>query len=83
MGDDHEYADNLVGWLENGRKALDYMGADERFTAASFGNSMEEQGIAVNRNDLIALIDNMQSLSKQCPPAGAGPRICRLGFRVH
>jgi hypothetical protein len=26
---------------------------------------MEEQGIAVNENDLIALIDNMQSLSKQ------------------
>jgi hypothetical protein len=26
---------------------------------------MEEQGIAVNRNDLITLIGNMRSLSKQ------------------
>lgn len=26
---------------------------------------MEEQGIAVNKTDLIALIDNMQRLSKQ------------------
>jgi len=26
---------------------------------------MEEQGIAVNKDDLIALIDNMRSLSKQ------------------
>jgi hypothetical protein len=52
-------------WLENGRKVLDYMEADERFSAASFHDSMEEQGIAVNRNDLITLIDNMRSLSKQ------------------
>jgi len=26
---------------------------------------MEEQGVAVNGNDLITLIDNMRSLSKQ------------------
>jgi hypothetical protein len=62
---EHEYGDNQVVWLENGRKVLDYMEADERFSAASFKASMEEQGIAVNKNDLIALIDNMQSLSKQ------------------
>lgn len=41
------------------------MGADERFSAASFKDSMEEQGIAVNKNDLVALIDNMRGLSKQ------------------
>ena len=63
--DEHEYGDNQVVWLENGRKVLDYMEADERFSAASFHDSMEEQGIAVNRNDLITLIDNMRSLSKQ------------------
>jgi hypothetical protein len=51
--DEHEYGDNKVVWLENGRKVLDYMEADERFSAASFKDSMEEQGIAVNRNDLI------------------------------
>jgi hypothetical protein len=63
--DEHQYGDNQIVWLESGRKVLDYMEADERFSAASFKDSMEEQGIAVNENDLIALIDNMQSLSKQ------------------
>ena len=63
--DEHESGDKRAGWLENGRKALDDMEADERFSAASFHDSMEEQGIAVNRNDLITLIDNMRSLSKQ------------------
>ena len=52
--DEHEYGDNQVVWLENGRKIPDYVEADERFSAA------------VNRNDLITLIGNMQSLSKQC-----------------
>jgi hypothetical protein len=63
--DEHKYGDKQAVWLENGRKVLDYMEADERFSAASFHDSMEEQGIAVNRNDLITLIDNMRSLSKQ------------------
>ena len=63
--DAHGYGDNLVVWVENGRKVLDYMETDERFSAASFKDSMAEQGIAINKNDLIALIDNMQSLSKQ------------------
>ena len=63
--DEHGYGDKQVVWLENGRKVLDYMEADERFSAASFKDSMEEQGIAVNKTDLIALIGNMQSLSKQ------------------
>jgi hypothetical protein len=63
--DDHEYGDNQVVWLENGRKVLEYMETDKRFNAASRKDSMEEQGIAVNRNELIALIDNMRSLSKQ------------------
>ena len=62
---EHEYGDNQVVWLENGRKVLDYMEADERFSAASFKDSMEEQGITVSKDDLIALIDNMRSLSKQ------------------
>jgi len=63
--DEHEYGDNQVVWFENGRRVLDYMEADERFSAASFRDSLEEQGVAVNRNDLIALIDNMRGLSKQ------------------
>jgi hypothetical protein len=63
--DEHEYGENKTVWLEDGKKILDYIEADERFNAASFKDRMEEQGIAVNKNDLIALIDNMQSLSKQ------------------
>ena len=47
--DEHEYGDKQAVWLENGRKVLDYMEADERFSAASFKDSMEEQGIAVNQ----------------------------------
>jgi hypothetical protein len=62
--DDHEYGDKHAVWLEDGRKVLDYMEADERFSATSFRDRMEEQGIAVNKNDLLTLIDNMQSLSK-------------------
>jgi hypothetical protein len=63
--EEHEYGDKQAVWLENGRKVLDYMETDERFSAASFKDSMEEQGIAANKTDLLALIDNMRSLSKQ------------------
>ena len=63
--DEHGCGDIQAVWLENGRKVLDYIEADERFSAASLKDSLEEQGITVNRNDLIALIDNMRSLSKQ------------------
>ena len=31
--DDHEYRDKHAVWLEDGRKVLDYMEADERFGA--------------------------------------------------
>ena len=63
--DEHEYGDKQAVWLENGRKVLDYMEADERFNAASFKDSMEEQAVVVNENDLASLIDNMRSLVKQ------------------
>ena len=63
--DEHEYGDKQVVWLEDGNKVLDYIEADGRFSAASFRDSMEEQGVVVNGNDLIPLIDNMRSLSKQ------------------
>ena len=63
--DEHEYGDNKAVWLEDGNKVLDYMEADERFSAASFKDSLKEQGIAVNKNDLTTLIDNMRSLIKQ------------------
>jgi hypothetical protein len=63
--EEHEYGDNKAVWFEEGRMILDYLEADGRFNAESFTESLEEQGIAVNKNDLIALIDNMRGLSKQ------------------
>ncbi len=63
--DEHEYGDDKAVWLEDGTKVLDYVAADERFNAASFTDSLEEQGIAVDKNDLSMLIDNMRSLVKQ------------------
>jgi len=63
--DEHEYGDKNAVWIEDGNKVLDYMEADERFNAASFKDSMQEQGIVINQNDLSTLIDNMRSLVKQ------------------
>ena len=63
--DEDEYGDNKAVWLEDGNKVLDYMEAEERFNAASFKDSMEEQGVVINQNDLSTLIDNMRSLAKQ------------------
>ena len=63
--DEHEYGDNKAVWLEDGNKVLDYIETDERFNAASFRDSMEEQGITINQNDLTSLIENMRSLVKQ------------------
>jgi hypothetical protein len=63
--DEHEYGDNKEVWLEDGKKLLDYMEADERFNAAGFKDTLEEQGIVINQNDLSTLIDNMRSLAKQ------------------
>jgi hypothetical protein len=62
--DEHEYGDNKAVWLEDGKKVLDYIEADERFNAASFKDSMEEQGVVVNKKDLSTLVDNMRSLAK-------------------
>jgi hypothetical protein len=37
--DEHSYGDNTSVWLENGRKVLDYIQSDNRFTAESFKDS--------------------------------------------
>jgi len=63
--DECEYGDNKAVWLEDGNRVLDYMEADERFNAASSKDSMEEQGVVINKNDLTSLIDNIRSLAKQ------------------
>jgi hypothetical protein len=63
--DEHEYGDNKAIWLEDGTKVLEYIEADERFSAASFKDSLEEQGVVINKNDLTSLIDNIRTLAKQ------------------
>ena len=63
--DKHEYGDNKAVWLEDGKRVLDHIEADERFNAASFKDSLEEQGILINESDLTLLIDNMRSLANQ------------------
>jgi hypothetical protein len=63
--DEHEYGDNKTVWFEEGKKILDYLQADDRFNAVSFTESLEEQGIAINKNDLATLIENMRRLAKQ------------------
>jgi len=63
--DDHPYGDKNAVWVEDGNKLLDYVEADERFSAASFKDSLEEQGIFSNESDLTLVIDNMRSLAKQ------------------
>ena len=60
-----KYGDNKAVWLEDGNRVLDYMEADERFNVGSFTDSMEEQGVVINKNDLSTLIDNMRGLVKQ------------------
>src|SRR5271163_2755385 len=63
--DEHEYGDNKAVWLEDGTKILDYIEADEHLNAASFKDSLEEQGVVIDGDNLATLIDNMRSLAKQ------------------
>ena len=60
-----KYGDNKTIWFDEGKKILDYLEAHDRFNAASFMESLEEQGVAINENDIAILIDNMRSLAKQ------------------
>ena len=62
--DEREYGENKAVWFEDGKRVLDYIEADERFTAASFKDSLEEQGILIHENNPTALIDHMRSLAK-------------------
>jgi hypothetical protein len=63
--DEHEYGDNKAVWLEDGYRVLNYIETDERFTAASFTDSLEEQGVVIHKIDLTTLVGNMRGLAKQ------------------
>jgi hypothetical protein len=58
------YGDTVSVWFEHGKKVLDYVAKDRRFRAASFQDSLEEQGVAVEQADLAALIETMKTLAK-------------------
>jgi hypothetical protein len=61
--DEHNYGENTAVWFEEGRKVLDYLHSDRRFNAESFKDSLEEQGVLVERDALAPLVANMRSLS--------------------
>jgi hypothetical protein len=61
--DEHNYGENTAVWFEDGGKVLDYLHSDPRFNAESFKDSLEEQGVLVERDALIPLVANMRRLS--------------------
>jgi hypothetical protein len=60
--DEHEYGDTKAVWFEHGAKVLEYIEADGRFNA---DDSLEEQVVTVNKDDLSNLLVNMRSLARQ------------------
>jgi hypothetical protein len=56
----HSYGDNTLVWLENGKKFLDYIQFDRRFSALSFKDSLDEQGVIVDEDALVPLLTNMR-----------------------
>jgi hypothetical protein len=66
--DEHNYGDNRAVWFEDGNRVLDYIENDRRFNAASFTDSLEEQGVPIDideTDELAALLHNMRSLASQ------------------
>ena len=64
VSDEHQYGDKNAVWIEDGNKILDYMEADEGFSSASFKDSLEEQGLLIDKSDLTPLINNMRILAR-------------------
>jgi len=61
--DEHNYGDDTAVWFESGSKVLAYVRSDHRFNPESFKDSLEEQGVFVERDALAPLLANMQTLS--------------------
>jgi hypothetical protein len=62
--DEHSYGDNTAVWFEDGDKLLEYIERDARFNVASFRDSLEEQGILIDKDALDALLGNMRSMAR-------------------
>jgi hypothetical protein len=63
--DELSYGENTAVWLEDGKKILDYVQSDRRFSALSFKDSLKEQGVVVDEDTLFPLLAYMRSLSEQ------------------
>lgn len=63
--DEYDYGDNTAVWIEDGNRVLDYIENDRRFKAESFKDSLEEQGMLINVDELAPLLGNMRSLAPQ------------------
>jgi len=63
--DDRDCGDYTRVWFEDGNKVLKYIERDARFHADSFIDSLEEQGVTVNKDNLTALLGNMRTLVRQ------------------
>jgi hypothetical protein len=59
----HEYGDVTAVWFENGQRVLAYIATDDRFNTSSFADSLEEQGVTINRSELDYLIGNVKQLA--------------------
>lgn len=63
--DEQAYGGKTAVWFEDGRKILNYVEWDQRFNPASFKDSLEEQGVVIDTNEVAALLSNMRSLARQ------------------
>ncbi len=61
--EDKTYGDQITIWFEDGSKVLDYIESDTRFSGSSFCESLAEQGLTVEADDLNSLVHNMKSLA--------------------
>jgi hypothetical protein len=59
------YGENTAVWFEDRKRILDYIQYDRRFSALSFKDSLDEQGVIVDEDALVPLLTNMRSLSEK------------------
>jgi hypothetical protein len=63
--DDRDCGDYTRVWFEDGQKVLNYIEGDSRFNGDSFTDSLQEQGVTVDKDELSALLGSMRTLVPQ------------------
>jgi hypothetical protein len=66
--DEHNYGDNTVVWFEDGNKVLDYIETDGRFYAESFKDSLEEQGMSMNTDEVDEVSEPCCAIAQHAKP---------------